>query len=282
MTVQQIQDYVYQFFIGKGLPAITVCAIMGNIQGENAGWVITQEELSGGGGFGLCQWTNTAGSPRRTQLENYGTDLQSQCEFLWSELTGEYLSETGASYQWIANPHDSVDNGEGFYCDNADFLAGNGSIEFLTKAFCYCWERPAYATNHLTTTRIPYAIKFYEYYTGDDYEGGEGGDVEPPTPPPTPSGSIYEQITQTPYKTNQLTNSEIALLQSLSLNDECVVKHSFRKNKRYYGKTFFGSKVRVDNRTFKIINVENNGFLRLQYATSKYTITINPKYIAKE
>lgn len=161
MARQETQDFVYAFLTGKGLPLITVAAIMGNIQGENGSWGTTVEE-SNGVGLGLCQWSYG----RRTQLENYGIDLQSQCEFLWSELTGENRDITGAAYQWIANPADSVDNGEGFYCSNADFLSGNGNLDFLTKAFCYCWERPAYATNHLDSIRIPYAHTFYNYYSG--------------------------------------------------------------------------------------------------------------------
>ena len=155
MTAKEIQQYVYNFFYNKKLPRIVICSIMGNITGESS-WNPDAIEKGSGIGFGLCQWSYG----RRTTLEAYGTSLKHQCEFLWSELTGKNTSVTGASYQWIANPADSVDNGEGFYCSNADFLAGNGTIDFLTKAFCYCWERPAYATNHLTTTRIPSAKSF--------------------------------------------------------------------------------------------------------------------------
>lgn len=179
MTKQETQDYVYNFLTGKGLPHITACAIMGNIQGENSSWSTTLEE-SNGVGLGLCQWSGG----RRTQLEAYGISLQHQCEFLWSELTGQNTSVTGANYQWISNPADSVDNGEGFTCSNGDFIAGNGTIEFLTKAFCYCWERPAYATNHLDSIRIPYAHTFYNYYEGG---GGGGGPVDPNPENPTTS-----------------------------------------------------------------------------------------------
>lgn len=179
MTIKEVQDYVYNFFKNKGLPHITICSIMGNIQGENSTWNIEAVESDTAIGFGLCQWSYG----RRTQLEAYGTDLQSQCEFLWSELTGENLTETGAEFQWIADPHESVDNGAGFYCSNDDFLKGNGTIDFLTTAFCYCWERPAYATNHLDSTRIPYAKIFDETYkNGGSGGSGEGdGNWKPPT-----------------------------------------------------------------------------------------------------
>lgn len=161
MTQKEIQQFVYDFLYDKGLPHISICSVMGNITAESA-WNVDAIENGSGAGFGLCQWTDTQYSDRRSQLERYGTSLQHQCEFLWSELTGENTEATGASAQWIANPADSVDGGEGFSFTLSDFIDGNGTIETLTKAFCYCWERPAYATNHLTDTRIPSAKDFYK------------------------------------------------------------------------------------------------------------------------
>lgn len=146
---------------------------MGNITGESS-WNVEAIENGSGIGFGLCQWSYG----RREQLEAYGTTLYHQCEFLWSELTGENTATTGADFQWIANPADSVDNGEGFTFSISDFRAGNGDIAVLTKAFCYCWERPAYSTNHLTSTRIPSAESFYNSMT----YGGTGETPTPPTP----------------------------------------------------------------------------------------------------
>lgn len=175
MTAAEIQQYVYDFLHDKGLPHVSICAVMGNITGESS-WNPDAIEYGNNIGFGLCQWSFS----RRTQLEAYGTTLYHQCEFLWSELSGENRSVTGADYQWQANPIDAVDNGEGFVFSNADFLAGKGDLATLTKAFCYCWERPAYATNHLTTTRIPSAQQFYLTM---GYNGGN-----PPIDPNDPSG----------------------------------------------------------------------------------------------
>ena len=165
MTQTEIQQFVYDFLYLKELPHISICAVMGNITAES-GWDVDAIENGNNIGFGLCQWS----FERRTQLENFGTTLLHQCNFLWSELTGENTALTGASYQWISNPTDSVDNGEGFIFSNIDFLQGNGTLAELTKAFCYCWERPAYSTNHLTETRIPSAETFYNsmsYNSGD-------------------------------------------------------------------------------------------------------------------
>ena len=176
MTQSEIQQYVYDFLTDKGLPHVSICALMGNITGESS-WDVDAIENGSGIGFGLCQWSFS----RRDQLEAYGTTLYHQCEFLWSELTGQNTSVTGADYQWVSNPSDSVDNGEGFTFSNADFLNGNGDIETLTKAFCYCWERPAYATNHLTSLRIPSAKTFSLTMS---YNGS--GDVPDIPTPPTP------------------------------------------------------------------------------------------------
>lgn len=172
MTISEIKQYVYDFLYDKGVPHITICAIMGNIEAES-GFDPDIVEHGSGVGLGLCQWSYD----RRVQLENYGTSLYHQCMFLYSELTGEYTSTTGADYQWISDPADSVDNGEGFYCANSTFMSGNGDISFLTKAFCYCWERPAYETNHLTSMRIPSAT---EYYNSMSYNGSGG--TNPDTP----------------------------------------------------------------------------------------------------
>lgn len=172
MTQGEIQQYVYDFLYEKRLPHISICSVMGNITAES-GWNVDAIEHGNSIGFGLCQWS----FGRRTSLEAFGTTLYHQCEFLWSELTGQNTDVTGASYQWISNPSDSVDNGEGFSCSNSTFLSGSGTIEFLTKAFCYCWERPAYSTNYLDSTRIPSARSFYASmsYKGDN--------PNPPTPP---------------------------------------------------------------------------------------------------
>lgn len=173
MTQTEIQQYVYDFFYDKGLPHDTICAIMGNITGESA-WNVDAIENGSGIGYGLCQWS----FGRREQLEAYGTSLHHQCEFLWSELTGENTDVTGADYQWISDPADSVDNGAGWYCDVETFLNGDEEIAYLTIAFCYCWERPTYATNHLGDVRIPSAFEFQQSMSYNGTATGGGSDEE--------------------------------------------------------------------------------------------------------
>jgi hypothetical protein len=154
MTYQEI---TWNFFKDKNINDKTIASIMGNIQQES-GFDPNIIEVGTGNGFGLCQWS----FGRRTQLEAYGTDIQSQLEFLWSELTGENLSITGADYQWI--------NKTG-YLNHSDFMNGNGSIEDLTSAFCFCWERPS----------IEYANLSYRQSSANDYYIEFTGTTPPPT-----------------------------------------------------------------------------------------------------
>lgn len=168
MTVQEIKDFVYSFFRAKGFPHKTVIAIMGNIDGENTAWSVTQEEISGGGGYGLCQWTDTYNSPRRSNLERYvnerGEDeLLCQCEYLYMELTGENDNYNYIAMQWISTPSTIVTQQDNYYFSLNDFINGIGTIEELTLAFTFCFERPQYSETS-QETRIQGAMAYDSYY----------------------------------------------------------------------------------------------------------------------
>jgi cell wall-associated NlpC family hydrolase len=150
MTTKEIQDYVWNWLRNKGLNEKATAGIMGNISQESS-WDATEIEAGSGIGFGLCQWSYT----RRTQIEAYGTDLDHQLEFLWSEMTGENLSITGAELQWY--------NKNGF--TYSEFSAGNYSPSQSASAFCWCWERPN-ALDAKESYRQSQAEVFYSTYQG--------------------------------------------------------------------------------------------------------------------
>jgi hypothetical protein len=166
-----IQETVWNYLKSKNLPDKSCAAVMGNIQGES-GFNPDIIESGSGIGFGLCQWSYG----RRTQLEAYGTDLQHQLDFLWTELTGENSSITGASYQWI----DKSD-----YIIHANFMISNGSIEDLTTSFCFCWERPNPIYAHLDV-RQSAANNYYNQFTGTG-----SGNTNPGT---NPDNNTYVQL----------------------------------------------------------------------------------------
>lgn len=145
------QSETWNFLISKGLTELSVSAIMGNIQAES-GFDPSLIEAGNGIGFGLCQWS----FGRRTQLEAYGTDFNHQLNFLWSELSGENLSETGADFQWLD---------QAGYLTHMQFMEGVGSLDDLTSAFCFCWERPNFELAHLEF-RQEWALNYYNEFTG--------------------------------------------------------------------------------------------------------------------
>ena len=157
MTREEIEQKVWNFLKSKNL-ADAVCAeIMGNIEAESE-FNPSLVEHGNGVGFGLCQWSYT----RRTQLENYGTDLDHQLNFLWAELSGGD-SSIGADNQWIST--------KGYTYDK--FINNQYSIEEGTKAFCWCWERPNASLAHIDR-RVNSANTYYNKFKGTS--GGGGSD----------------------------------------------------------------------------------------------------------
>lgn len=148
---------VWRFLRGKGLPEKSVAAVMGNIDAES-GFDHNKVEAGSGWGFGLCQWTNPNGGSvgRRTQLERYGITLDHQLNFLWAELSGIGGEAIGAKFEWSK---------KSAYLSHENFMKGNGSLNDLTSAFCFCWERPNPKYAHLDR-RHRKATEYYNRFTG--------------------------------------------------------------------------------------------------------------------
>ena len=151
------QQKFWDYFTSAGYSEAAVAGMMGNIQQES-GFSSDLLERGGGGGYGLIQWTDTPGSPRRTVMENWikanggqPSDFGAQLEYLNYEM-----SNTG---NWMAkNPQ-----GQGTY-PFEEFKTTN-DVEFATKAFCWGYERPAPSKANIQG-RIKWAHDFYKEYAG--------------------------------------------------------------------------------------------------------------------
>lgn len=165
MTRDEIERATWDFLRNRGLSELSVAAIMGNIEAESE-FDPNLVEAGNGIGLGLCQWSFV----RRTQLEAFGTDLNHQLWFLWSELSGQDLATTGADFQWINRSP---------YLTHEQFMAGEGSLNELTSAFCFCWERPNVALAHLSRRQTS-ANTYYSMFTGTTH----GADPNDPLPDP--------------------------------------------------------------------------------------------------
>lgn len=83
-----VEEQIWNFLRANGFSAAATAGIMGNMYAES-GMIVTVEEYSGGGGYGLCQWTGS----RRTDLFNWcanngydATTLEGQLNFLLYEV----------------------------------------------------------------------------------------------------------------------------------------------------------------------------------------------------
>jgi len=156
-TKAEVESTTWNFLRTKGFSEKVTASIMGNIYMES-GFDPNVVEAQNGIGLGLCQWSYG----RRTQLEAYGTDLNHQLEFLYSEVTGKNTSMTGANLQYFSNGYLSL----------SAFLSGVDTVDSLTESFCFSWERPAVATAHLAERQTA-ANGYLAQFTG--------GAVIPPT-----------------------------------------------------------------------------------------------------
>lgn len=109
-----VQATIYNFLRSKGFSAAAACGIMGNMDAESGFNPKAQNVLPGGGsdgGYGLCQWTNTQGSPRRDKLFAWCrsankdvNQVMSQLEYLIYEYSQPYYSQfLGDRYKKLTN-----------------------------------------------------------------------------------------------------------------------------------------------------------------------------------
>lgn len=154
-----LEQKVWNALRGAGYSQIATAAAMGNIMAESS-FRPTAIEASGGGGFGLCQWTNPNNGPtgRRTNLINFAknkgkspNDEDVQIEFLLHELaTWNYTAKsiTYSGSKWtLAQWRDAT------------------SISPATIAFMARFEIPSQdpSINHIDR-RINWASGFYAKY----------------------------------------------------------------------------------------------------------------------
>ena len=59
------------------------CGILANMNAESTGLVPDQEEIGGGGGYGICQWTDTRRDDLVEWCENNGYDYTTLEGQLW-------------------------------------------------------------------------------------------------------------------------------------------------------------------------------------------------------
>lgn len=151
-----IEYKVWTGLRAAGYSEITVAGTMGNIYGES-GFDPSVVEKGNGIGFGLIQWS----FGRRTAIEQYAASKGADPNT--AELQIEWLIKecdpNDSSYAWM-NSSTSYDGKSWSYDDWKNAT----DIESATRAFMFCFERPANASS--LQKRVDAAKGYYEEFTG--------------------------------------------------------------------------------------------------------------------
>ena len=115
-----VKEKIWNFFVSKGLTSAGIAGILGNISVETGGTFRTDLRNSSDH-YGLCQWSTSRQKGLKklaTKRETDTSDLQTQLEYIWEELTTTYTGTLNT-------------------------LKTTSSIKEASDAFCVDFERPA-------------------------------------------------------------------------------------------------------------------------------------------
>jgi hypothetical protein len=146
--------YIFSFFRKNGWTSNSICGMLGNMQAES-GIIADRDEVGGGAGYGLVQWTpksrlTTWANEHRL---NYRT-VDTQCKRI----------------QW------ELENGQQFYATTAypmdfrQFTQSTKSPAYLAEVFIHNYERPA---NPNQPQRGVWAENWYRALVGEEILTGE-------------------------------------------------------------------------------------------------------------
>ena len=160
---------VANFLVGKNWSKKAICAILGNMRHEssvNPNMYEYNYDWSADRGFGLVQWTP------RSKYWNWALDNgYSESELRDGDAQLDRIDyEVNQGIQWISTPN--------YPLSYASFRQGDGTLEYLTRAFIWNYERPALEAGESSTPdRIAFAQKCYD--TLDFSGSGSGGNTIP-------------------------------------------------------------------------------------------------------
>ena len=156
-------QFIYNFFIAEGWTAQSICAMLGNIQVES-GIIADVNETSGGGGYGLVQWTP------KSELVNWANQknldykkIETQCKRIkWELANGQQFYKTKA-----------------YPLNFKEFTKSKLDPEYLAQVFLNNYERP---TNTSQPIRSQYAKNWYSFFsTTSQTKSNESRNTTPST-----------------------------------------------------------------------------------------------------
>lgn len=264
-------QYIANYFIAKGWSRNAIAGMLGNMQTESTCNPAIWQSLKSGnleGGYGLVQWTKAPKILNWLDSMGYShTSLNAQCErIIWELDNGEQYYETSA-----------------YPLTFREFSQSGLEPEYLAYVFINNYERPEERNQPQRKTQARY------WYNEIDYTGSYIPPIDEENPPPdeenpppeTTLGEIYNLIISTSYNTNQLTQSQIIILDSLKIGDLVKFVFTFNRSKKDIGINYTGKRLTIDSESYTIESVRSNGFLVLKNGIDGCIKIVNPKLIEK-
>jgi len=156
--------YIYKWFKAKGWADKPICAIIGNMKGEcgvNPGQEETTQWHSSVSGHGLVQWTPGILLKNYTDsIHKNWWDWKAQLQFMYAEYQASLRPgwQDGLD-QWVKTKYYP-------YSYNHFVHNKKSSLEYLTKAFVYNYERPNLRDPKVQASipkRVKFAKKMFNY-----------------------------------------------------------------------------------------------------------------------
>ena len=180
LTQHQIDSaqIVYNILVDMGYNHTSAIGIIGNVHIESAGtWSPTIDEYSGGGGFGLAQWT-----PKETLYTQASMLGLSRSEAETIEGQAKVIGSGDITGQWMVDVS-HLDYGVGTPVVNPMTLTEFKQLNDLGQAvanFMAHWERPSELVHHYDW-RFEAALEFNQEITGKKVDKKETKEKEDDT-----------------------------------------------------------------------------------------------------
>lgn len=141
-------DTTYKFLTQTmGFNSAAACGIIANMNAESTGLVPDQNEIGGGGGYGICQWTGS----RRSDLVNWCEENNYDPKTLEGQLMFFNYEITSSKFSRVYNALKSVPNTE------------DGAVQ-AAEAFCRQYEIPGSLESAVTKRKTSAKNDFWPMY----------------------------------------------------------------------------------------------------------------------
>lgn len=199
----------------------------------------------------------------RTDFNLFGIKYPGNHDSTITISQGTWATDDGGYYTHYESWGDSCLD-HGFFLANNSRYSEAGVFSATTpEEQIQAIKNAGYASDEFYVSKIMATIN---YNNLTQYDTGTYTPIPPNPPAPEQGnsnyGEVYNKISTTSYNLNQLTTEQTDFIKSLYFNGNVKIKYTYNKRK-YNGVDFMGKRLTIDDKSYIIVDVENNGFIKL-------------------